>query len=251
MNKIIVFVLAIMFVILIFGFQPKTQFDSYKSKNFLIKYERSISNPAVKSIASDLELQFKEWTKRLNLTPNKLPVEVRIYKTEKKYIQESQSTLKEEGTYSNGIIFLPAPSKLDEKGMRVNIVSRVVALSILSAANDNGCPRWLSEAYGIYAGGDLEKYGTPTILRAISFLDFQQEINQAKREKDLVYLYSKLSQVMKFLVDRYGKQKVDSIFIGFDGIKTVEQVFEETLSEKYDKIEMAWNEAVKNRKSKR
>lgn len=251
MKKIIVFVLMIIFVNIIFGFQSKSQFDSFKSKNFLIKYERGISNSAVKSIASDLELQFKEWTKRINLALNKLPVEVRIYKTEKKYFQKSQSIMKEEGTYSNGIIFLSPLSKLDEKGMRINIVSRIVVLSILSAANDNGCPRWLSEAYGIYAGGDLEKYGTPPMFRGTGLLDFQQEMNQAKREKDLVYVYSKLSEVMKFMLNRYSKQKVDSLFTRFDGIKSLEQVFEETFGEKYDIIEKAWNEAVKNRKPKR
>lgn len=205
----------------------------------------------MKSIASDLELHFKEWTKRLNLVPQKLPVEVRIYKTERKYFQESQSKLKEEGTYSNGIIFLSPPSKLDEKGNRVNIISRVVALSILSAANDNGCPRWLTEAYGIYAGGDLDKYEYVPMLRATSFIDFQQEMNQAKREKDVLYLYYKLSEVMKFMLNRYNKQKVDLLFTRFNGIKSMEQVFEENFAEKYDVIEKAWNEAVKNRKPKR
>ncbi len=241
----------IVFVNIIFSFQSKSRFDLFKSKNFLIKYEQGITNSAVKSIASDLELQFKEWMKRLNLAPNKLPVEVRIYKTEKKYFQESQSKLKEEGNYSNGIIYLSPPSKLDEKGSRVNIISRVVALSILSAANDNGCPRWLTEAYGIYAGGDLEKYEPVPVLRATSFIDFQEEMNQAKKEKDVRVLYAKLSEVMKFFLNRYNQQKVDLLFTRFDGIKSMEQVFEENFAEKYDVIETAWNRAIKNYKPKR
>ncbi len=251
MKKIILFVvLNILLLNLSFGFQQKN-FEVLKSKNFIIKYEKGISQSQVNPVMSDLEIQFKNWNKRLGLVPTKADgIEVRIYKNENRYFRESGSLLKEEGFYSKGIIHLAPPSTLDKKGNRMNVLSRVVALSLLSAANDNGCPAWLAEAYGIYAGGDLRKYGTPLQVRSSNFGDMQQEFTQVRKEKDMINFYAKLAEVIKFLNDRYGTQKVDSLFTVFDGIKTFEKVFEQAFSEKYDKIEKAWGEAIRNRKTK-
>lgn len=250
-NIILLAVLNILFLNLSSGFQQRN-FELLKSKNFIIKYEQGISQSQIKPVMSDLEIQFKNWNKRLGLVPIKAgEIEVRIYKNENRYFRESGSLLKEEGFYSKGIIHLATPSTLDKKGNRMNVLSRVVALSLLSTANDNGCPTWLTEAYGIYAGGDLGKYGTPLQVRSSNFRDMQQEFTQVRKEKEMTNLYAKLAEVMKFLIDRYGTQKVDSLFSYFDGIKTFEQVFEQTFSEKYDKIEKAWGEAIRNRKTKR
>lgn len=250
-NIILLVFLNILFLNLSSGFQQKN-FEVLKSKNFIIKYEQGISQTQVSPVMSDLELQFKNWNKRLGLVPTKAGgIEVRIYKNENRYFRESGSFLKEEGFYSKGIIHLTLPSTLDKNGNRMNVLSCVVALSLLSAANDNGCPAWLTEAFGIYAGGDLGKYGMPLQVRTSNFRDMQQEFTQVRKEKDMINFYAKLAEVMKFLNDRYGTQKVDSLFIVFDGIKTFEQVFEQVFSEKFDKIEKAWGEAIRNRKTKR
>jgi len=231
--------------------QPKDNFSAHKTKNFRILYERTITKSQINSIATDLELQFREWIKRLNIKPNKLPFEVRVYKTERKYFQESSIKTKDLGTFSNKKIFLAPPDKLDEKGSRINIISKVVVLAILSTANDNGCPTWLTEAYSIYAGGELEKYSDSKIITPISFLDFQQEYNQIKKEKGLIAFHAKISKVIEFLLDRFGVSKLDSLFIKFEGLQPLETVFEKHFGEKYSDIEKSFNETVKALKPKR
>jgi hypothetical protein len=250
-KKIILLTVISVFLLSIsFGFQHR-DFETLKSKNFIINYEPGISQSEIKLVMGDLEIQHKIWYKRLGLVPTQAgTIEVRVYKNENRYFRESRSLLKEEGCYSNGMINLATPSLLDQKGNRMNVMSRVVALSLLSAANDNGCPAWLTEAYGIYAGGDLKKYGTPPQIRTTSFRDFQQEFFQVRKEKEMVYFYAKLSDVIKFLIDKYGEKKLDSLFLAFDGIQTFEQVFEGMFSEKCDKIEKSWREAIRNRKTK-
>jgi hypothetical protein len=243
-------VIGIFFFNLSFGFQFR-DFETMNSKNFMIKYERGISQSEIKLVMGDLEIQYKIWYKRLGLVLTQSgAIEVRVYKNENRYFRESRSLLKEEGCYSNGIINLAPPSLLDKKGNRMNVMSRVVALSLLSSANDNGCPTWLTEAYGIYAGGDLKKYGTSPQIRTTNFRDFQQEFSQVRKQKEMVYFYAKLSDVIKFLIDKYSEKKVDSLFLAFDGIQTFEQVFERVFSDNYDKIEKSWGESVRNRKAK-
>jgi hypothetical protein len=249
-KNILITILCAIFLNLSYGFQFR-DFETLKSKNFIINYERGISQSEIKLVMGDLEMQYKVWYKRLNLAPtHEGAIEVRVFKNENRYFHESRSLLKEEGCYSNGVINLAPPSLLDKKGNRMNVMSRVVALSLLSSANDNGCPMWLTEAYGIYAGGDLTKYGTPPQIRSTSFRDFQQEFTQVRKQRDMVYFYAKLSDVIKFFIDRYGDKKVDSLFPAFDGIKTFEQVFEEIFSEKYEKIEKLWAESVRTHKTK-
>jgi hypothetical protein len=247
-NTFFLTLLNIIFLSFSFGLQ-RPEFETIRSKNFIVKYERGISQNEVKLVMSDLELQCKNWSKRLGLSPSRVGGnEVHIYKNDRRYFKESHALLKEEGCFSNGTIYLTSPSSLDKKGNRMNVISRIIVLSLLSSANDNGSPAWLTEAYGIYAGGDLEKYGSFSRVPRMNFRDLQQEYSQIRKEKDMKYFYAKLSEVMKFLIGRYGQQKVDSLFLTFDGIRPFEQVFEQAFSEKYESIEKAWANATRNQK---
>jgi hypothetical protein len=233
-----------------FALQPKEMATAI-SKNFIIKYEAGIPKTDIQLLTTDLELQYKNWNKCLKLESTKAgQIEVRVYKNQNRYIKESRSFLKEEGCFVNGKVYLISPAMIDKQGGRMNIISRVAALAVLSSANDNGCPVWLSEAYGIYAGGDLEKYGTPFQAHGVTFRDLQQEYSQVHKEKEMMHFYSKLSEVIKFFITKYGEQKVDGMFAFFDGIKTFEQVFEVAFSDKYENIERSWNNATRNVQAK-
>ena len=121
-------------------------------------------------------------------------------------------------------------------------MARVVSRALLDEVN--ACPQWLAEAYGMYVGNDLSRFGKPFDLNVSHFPDLSEAYSRTEQLDDLKEVYAKLASTINFLVTRYGASKVDEIFVKFKSAPSLETVFETSFGEKITDIEREWRKAL-------
>jgi hypothetical protein len=215
-------------------------YQTHTTSFFKIKYERKISAKEAAKIGTMLENSYGKMRKKLNLTLNNR-VDVFLYTASDRLQTESKSRLFDDAVYKNGKAYIVAPGRTDEEIVK-RAVTRVVCRSILNEVK--ACPQWLAEAYSIYAGGDVLRFGQPSRLNVVRFADLAEDYSRAEGEAEVKEMYAKLGSTISFLVHRYGEAKVESLFLQFNSGKLSDEIFEITFGEKIGVIEKAWMKAL-------
>lgn len=209
---------------------------------FRIRYEKGVSTAEAKKIGKLLDASYAEYRKILGVTlQNK--VDVLIYTSVGRFRTESESRAFTDGDYRLGKLFLAVPSRPQKMEGLQNVVNRIVAKALLEQVR--GCPPWFAEAYSLYAGHDLRKFGQPARLNIKSLDDLGEDYASAESGEDVKELYAKLASTIQFFVDRYGKEKVEEALVKFKSKDRMDEVFRDVFKEQVSDIEKEWVKALR------
>ncbi|MBI1806739.1 MAG: hypothetical protein HYR76_06775 [Ignavibacteria bacterium] len=209
--------------------------------SFRLRYEKNISSTDVRNISKMLDTQYVEYTKKLG-TSFGGRADVYLYNSTARLRAESHSRAFEKGEYRSGKLYLYVNNTTGAKIEMQDACARVISRALLDKIP--ACPQWLAEAYSLYAGHDLERFGQPARLNIASFADLGEDYFHAEERKDVTELYAKLSLTIQFLVNRYGEQNVEAMIQLFNNGRTLEENFEYSFKEKMSDIEKAWVKAL-------
>lgn len=237
----------LIFIILftdVYALQKIASFETIQKKNIVMRFEKGISEQEAKEIFQQLDSLVKDWKKKLNIK-TKSKSEFRFYFLDKSYMSKSGAKFNQIVYLNKGAVHISPVARLTENIKRS--LPQAVVLSILAETNKNGCPNWLTEAYAYYISNQVAVNFQP-LSTFYNIKDFQQEYYQIKKESQYKVLLAKAISLIIFLKERYGIEKLNSLFSSYDGIRTDEQIYEKVFNEKYDLIERYWNEDLqKNR----
>jgi hypothetical protein len=210
--------------------------------NFRFRYDRNVRDPDIRKVGKLLQVLLAEYSGRLGI-PLRRKVDVYAFSTSGRYQSDSKSSVYDDASFRDGKIYLNVSAVLKADTSQSNPLARVVSDAILNELK--WCPRWVAELYGMYAGKDLDRFGTPAQTRGASFSDLTEDYARADNPKDLAEIHAKLAATVRFLVDRYGQQKVEQMYRHFSRPSTLDNVFESAFGEKMPVIEKAWSEALR------
>lgn len=229
---------------MIFSLPMQSQiWKTLTTKYFVIRYERNVSQSAIQDINDGLTSAYLEYAKKFGGHHNKW--DVHIFSTVSAYKSKSRTRIFDDGDVTDGIIYLTVPKTLEQKAkFRTDVSKRLIIRALLEQIP--ALPRWLAESYALYIAGDIDRFGDPARYNIASFYDLSEDYNHASEKKDVKELYAKLAATAKFLINRYGDVKVESMLRSFKGGGTIEEVFESSFNEKISDIEKAWVNALQN-----
>jgi len=211
---------------------------------FQVRYDRTIAASDMKLLGEMLDSAASEYQAAFQLTLKNKPV-VLVSASVSRYQSESVSRLFDDGDSRGGRIYLALPPKRPRTEGMQGVVHRTVAKLLLDRIP--ACPRWLAEAYTLYAGGDLDRFGSPAEVNAAGFSDLGEDFVRIEELRQLPDLYATLAFTIKFLVDRYGKERVEEALAKFRTQGGIELVFSGIFQEPYAKIESEWSRALRAR----
>jgi hypothetical protein len=215
--------------------------QSYASKNFSIHYEKTIPSAEMKGLAGLLEERLTLYENIFGVKNNGR-IDVNVYAGIGRFRRESRSPVFDDGDCFEGTIYLVYRPLSANKEKVKSILSRVVAKKILEEIP--WCPMWLTESYSLYAGNDLLRFGDPVQMTMVAFTDLNEEYSRVNELANPKELYAKLAATIRFLMDRYGERKVETVIKKFSGRGTMEQFFESVFNDRITEIEKEWRRTL-------
>ena len=214
----------------------------YSTANFTVKYDKHISIKEIKQLGTSLESSYTHYKNIFGIAFNHRP-EILIFGTVRSFRTESKSQIFQDGDFKDGKLYFAFPDNAEQKERFPYVISRVIARALL--VNIPACPEWLVAAYSLYAGNNLTIVGDPARYNISSFSDLSEDYIRAQNVKDLKEIYAKLASTIRFMINRYGESRVESMLKKFSDGGTISEVFESSFNEKMPLIEKAWVKALR------
>ena len=211
--------------------------------NFRFRYDRSVRAEDIRKIGKEMEAAYIDCSGRLGLSLHR-KVDVYAFSSPGRFRTDSRSGVYDDAAIRDGKIYLSVGAVLKSDTSRSNPIARSVSEAILNELK--WCPRWVAEIYGIYAGRDLSRFGSPAQLTASTFSDLSEDYARAVNSKDLTEVHAKLAATARFFVDRYGEKKLERLYLQFVRPATLDDAFEAAFGEKLPVIEKAWAAALRS-----
>ena len=237
----LLFAIAAMFPVVLRG-QPK-KFVTLTTATFRIRYDRTLNAPEIEKLGKLLEKTYGAYRSKFGLSDHRT-IEVYALSSGNRVHTESRSRAFDDAVFRDGTIYLDARAVLRSDTAVHNPAARVVSESVLDALK--GCPRWLIEVYGIHAGKEVDRFGSPARLSVSTFSDLNEDYLRAETANDLREINAKLAATARFLIDRYGEKKLEDLYSQFKRGVSLEDAFEATFGEKMSVIEKAWAASLRS-----
>jgi hypothetical protein len=216
--------------------------QSYVTKNLQIHYEKKIPSADIKELAGIIEERYVYYQNLFGAIKHDR-IEVNVYATVGRFRLDSHSAVFNDGDYNDGTMYLVLqPSSIQKEKMR-SVVSRIVAKKFLE--DIPWCPSWFADAYSLFAGNDLMRFGHPVQVGMSAFTDLNEEYSRLNETKNAKELYAKLAATIHFLIERYGERKVETALLKFKDGGTLEKTFESVFNEKITEIEKEWIQSLR------
>jgi hypothetical protein len=222
--------------------QPKKMATS-TTATFRIQYDRTITASEIARLGKLLDKTYDLYRKKFGASDHRT-IDVFALSSGNRVHTESRSKAFDDAVLREGRIYLDARAILRSDTAVHNPAARVVSESVLEALR--GCPRWLIEVYGIYAGKEIDRFGSPARLTVSTFSDLTEDYLRAESADDLKEMNAKIAATARFLVDRYGEKKLEDLYSQFKGGKQLEDAFEAAFGEKMPDIEKAWAASLRS-----
>jgi hypothetical protein len=225
-------------------------FASLTTPQFEYQYDRSLSEEQVQNVTRFLESDYAAIQAELGFEPKK-EIRVRIHGSVGKFLAETKLGAPQRGAiFMRGVLITQPPQALVQRGILERSLSYELALAYLEQIGNDGCPRWLREAYAVHHSGILPDLTPPVGAKLASFSDLEQDLQLHQKPPQLEDVQFILGHTMAFLIERFGAQKSLALFRQFDGTRGVETVFRKHLGEELASVEKAWAKFINSKTSR-
>lgn len=146
-----------------------------------------------------------------------------------------------------GIIVIDAAPTASGKAFAARAVPHELSHVVVHQVTDNpygGLPRWLDEGLAMYAEGKLEPSYQKTLddaVKADDLLSLKTLSSSFPSDSDLAHLsYSESHSVVKFILDRYGREKMTRLLAVFSEGNTYDDALRAALGIDMRELESQW-----------
>ncbi len=197
-----------------------------------------------------LEEDYASIQTELGFEPKK-EIRVRIYGSVGKFLAETKLGSPWRGAlFARGILHSQPTQALVQRNILESGLAYELAMAFLDQSGNDGCPRWLREAYAVHHSGILPDLTTPVGAKLTSFSDLEQDLQLHQKPPQLEDVQYILGQTLLFLIDRFGTAKTMALYRQFDGTRSIETVFRKHLGEEFSSVESAWAKYIKAKTSR-
>ncbi len=215
-------------------------FSSLKTVHFEVKYQKGISVKEAEAVSEYLERdhEYLKSTIGLELTQT---IEVKMFSVDGQFLTNSLQTRPwRAAVFRKNTIMVQPLKELKQRGQLEKSLAYELALAVLEKAEKGGCPQWLREAFAAYHSGLGADVDVPAGMRMTTFADVNQDIQKygsSARRNDVLYV---LAQTMQYLIETFGEDKSMTVFLQFDGTKSVGTIFREHFGRELKDVESEW-----------
>lgn len=225
-------------------------YASLNTPRFEFQYDRALSEADVRTQTEFLEEDYSVIQKELGFEP-RMEIRVRIYGSVGKFLAETKLGSPWRGAlFSRGTLHSQPTQALVQRNILESGLAYELALAFLDQSGNDGCPRWLREAYAVHHAGILPDLTTPVGARLASFSDLEQDLQLHQKPPQLEDVQYILGHTLLFLIDRFGAAKTMALYRQFDGTRSIETVFRKHLGEEFSSVESAWAKYIKAKTSR-
>ena len=222
--------------------QPQIPQSRFRGDHFQVRADKNIPAATVGEITGALEFELAKAESSLGISATRR-IPVVIYTTELRYRSDSKSLAFDDADMKGGTIHLSYPALKRDRAAWAASFARVVTKALIGEVLF--CPPWLQEAYALHAGAATTRFGDPARVASGGFGDLFEEYSRAERPKDVREAFAKLAFTIEFLVERFGEERVRSLFPRFRSGRDIESIFAETFGEQMVATEAAWAATLK------
>ncbi|MBI5476068.1 MAG: hypothetical protein HY964_04950 [Ignavibacteriales bacterium] len=235
--------LMFLFLIQSTGFSQLKSLQSMSSNYFRIQYEKTLPSEEVRSLTLDADKIYERYRTKFGYgfygKKNLI-----ILATSGRFRYESGSKIFDDGDFKNDNLYIVLRLNKDQNENLKNVLSRVISRALLDQLPT--CPPWFAEAYSLYAGDAIEKFGKPVQLNISSLADLGEDYARSSDKRGLKDLYAKLGSTIEHFINKYGENKVDVVVKNLREGKLFEKVVPAIFNESMDDIERSWIRDLKN-----
>jgi hypothetical protein len=225
-------------------------YASLTTPRFEFQYDRALSENDVRTQTEFLEENYASIQKELGFEP-KMEIRVRLYGSVSKFLAETKLGSPWRGAlFVRGILHAQPTQALVQRNILESALAYELALAFLDQSGNDGCPRWLREAYAVHHSGILPDLTTPVGAKLASFSDLEQDLQLHQKPPQLEDVQYILGQTVLFLIDRFGTVKTMGLYRQFDGTRSVETVFRKHMGEEFSSVEKAWAKYISGKTSR-
>jgi hypothetical protein len=225
-------------------------YASLTTPRFEFQYDRALSEADVRTQTEFLEENYASIQKELGFEP-KREIRVRLYGSVGKFLAETKLGSPWRGAlFVRGILHSQPTQALVQRNILESALAYELAMAFLDQSGNDGCPRWLREAYAVHHSGILSDLTTPVGAKLASFSDLEQDLQLHQKPPQLEDVQYILGQTLLFVIDRFGTAKTMALFRQFDGTRSIETVFRKQLGEELSSVETAWAKYINGKTSR-
>ncbi len=213
--------------------------------HFIIKYENTVAQGDVQTVADILETNYAMLSTRYHLPLRQIRIDVSIHASTSHYIQSAKVKWWIGAIYQSGTIHLQPPAVLQKRGILETTLAHELVHVLLDDASRHGLPLWLNESAAVYFSGEMNKLKIPRSVSVHHFGDLERNIGASRSKSDLDRTYYLLGLTMKFLVEECGESKVEALLNSFGQPRALEDVFTDVLGIDYESVERKWSQYLK------
>jgi hypothetical protein len=205
-----------------------------------LSYAEGLSGEDARHVADYLQSDYEYLSQKLGMIVAP-PIEVVLYDSRPVFLAATRQPRISKGVvFSRNVLHVELGTLLGKEDLLEQSLSFELAMLMLDSAGARGCPRWLRESFGVYHSGEMTVLSAPQGPTPKYFSDLDQDIQQYPNPPQRDDLHYRLGMTMRFFMERFGEEKVYSLFRTFSGKESSEEVFKNTLGEDFEDIERAW-----------
>lgn len=224
-------------------------FGTLTSPHFDVHYQQGVAPEDARKVHDFLQSELRNQVADLGID-YRSKMEVRIYESVGKFLAETSLRRPwRTAIYSRGVLSVQPVAALTARKLFQKSLSYELAHAVLEQASQNGCPRWLIEAFAVYYSGEVSGMTPPLGARLSAFSDLNQDIQEHPNPPQRNDVHFILGSTMTFFVEKYGEKRAFRLFREFDGVTPADKVFKKVLNDDYATIEKAWSKYIALRTS--
>lgn len=225
------------------AFSQLRMLQTADSKYFEVKYEKSVTKEELRIAISGSEKIYKRFREKFGFGLSQKKY-LFIFSTAGRFRYESGSKVFDDGDYRSYNLYAVIPGGREHRSRLEEIFSRIISRALLDEVP--ACPPWFAEAYSLYAGNDVERFGRPFHLNISAFADLGEDYSRSLDKRGLTDLYSKLGGTIEFLLAEYGERKIEAAIRQFREGNPIGETFPAAFGEPMNEIEKKWVRFMKD-----
>jgi len=212
-------------------------FLQLSSSQFIFKNTYNIPSSDIKNILYFLEKESIKFKEKWNVSKRE-KIEVIFCESVDEFCRYTKANRRLAAFYKEDKIYLQPLKILKSKNILFQVMKHELIHALLDREGKIILPRWFNEAFTIYESGEQLRLKKKSKIKIKSLNDFNMFLS-SKNYNDIETTYFYLGNVMVFLFNEYGEDKIKRI-INCTGKKSFEEeynsIFGESLELSEEKI---------------
>ena len=206
-------------------------FLQLSSSQFVFKKIYNVPSSDLKNVSYFLEKESIKFKDKWDISKNK-KIEIIFCESVDEFCRYTKANRRLAAFYKQDKIYLQPLKILKSRNILSQVLKHELIHALLDREDKLVLPRWFNEAFTIYESGEQLRLTKKSKIKIKSLNDFNLFLN-SKNYNDIETAYFYLGNVMVFLFNEYGEEKIKKI-INCDAGKSFNEEYFNILGETFE-----------------